>query len=41
MSKIDDTRLQMYVDNELSYDEKTEVEDYIKKNQEARSLVKL
>ena len=39
MSKIDDTRLQMYVDNELSYDEKTEVEDYIKKNQEARSLV--
>ena len=30
MSKIDDTKLQMYVDNELSYDEKIEVENYIK-----------
>ena len=39
MSKIDDTKLQMYVDNELSYDEKIEVENYIKNNQEARSLV--
>ena len=39
MSKIDDTKLQMYVDNELSYDERTEVENYIKNNQEARSLV--
>ena len=39
MSKIDDTKLQMYVDNELSYDERIEVENYIKNNQEARSLV--
>ena len=39
MSKIDDTRLQMYVDNELSYEERVEVENYIKYNQEARSLV--
>ena len=39
MSKIDDTRLQMYVDNELSYEERVEVENYIKNNQEAKSLV--
>ena len=39
MSKIDETKLQMFVDNELSHDERIEVENFIKNNQEARSLV--
>ena len=39
MKKIDDLKLQMYVDNELSKEESTEVENYLKINNEARSLV--
>ena len=39
MKKIDDLKLQMYVDNELSKEESTEVESYLKINNEARSLV--
>ena len=39
MEKIDDVKLQMYVDNELSSEERMAVENYIKNNSEARSLV--
>jgi len=39
MKKIDDLKLQMYVDNELSKEESTDVENYLKINNEARSLV--
>ena len=39
MEKIDDVKLQMYVDNELSNEERLAVENYIKNNSEARSLV--
>jgi hypothetical protein len=39
MKKIDDLKLQMYVDNELSKEESTEVENYLKIDNEARSLV--
>ena len=39
MKKIDDLKLQMYVDNELSKEESIEVENYLKINNEARSLV--
>jgi len=39
MEKIDDLKLQMYVDNELSNEGRAAVENYIKNNSEARSLV--
>lgn len=39
MKKIDDLKLQMYVDNELSKEESIEVENYLKIDNEARSLV--
>ena len=39
MDKIDDLKLQMYVDNELSNEDRAAVENYIKNNSEARSLV--
>ena len=39
MKKIDDLKLQMYVDNELSKEEIIEVENYLKIDNEARSLV--
>ena len=32
MEKIDDLKLQMYVDNELSSEERMAVENYIKNN---------
>ena len=39
MKKIDDLKSHMYVDNELPKEESIEVENYLKIDNEARSLV--